>query len=111
MLPASAAAQDFGLGLQFGDPTGLTLEYGLSERSSIQGTLGFGDFGHPRTMITADWNYDLLEKRPNGKPIQLALYLGVGGALGFYADRDCYRDRVTDRRVCYEDDGGLGLFL
>ncbi len=105
---AQVSGHPFGLGLQLGDPTGITIEYGLDARSSLQGTLGWGGpYWRDRGMITLDWTYKLVPINPRSN-VKMDFYLGVGGAIGFYGGTSCYEDRFG-RRVCFND-AGFGLW-
>lgn len=100
--PAAAQSRNlvgrFGLGLQLGDPSGVTGKLWLSPRTALQGTLGvFGD-GFNSAAVTVDWVYELTSMRPAQGGVTFGLHLGAGGAMGFGG---CYR--AFGSRICDSD--------
>lgn len=68
----------FGVGFVFGDPTGFSWKYRISQSNAFDGALGFSPY-FDEWRLHADylWNaYPFNEKR-------LALYYGIGAAVGF----------------------------
>ena len=77
---ATPARADFGLGLFLGEPTGLDLKIGLSNRSGLDIVLGFdtyrdgrGGYGHLTYLVTPFVGH--------GDSVLIPLRLGIGGAL------------------------------
>ncbi len=82
MTTASAAAQeadDFGLGIILGDPTGVNGKYMLSPEMAIDAAIGFGIIGGGHLHIHSDflWQFDI-QQWPAGS---LDIYLGIGPKL------------------------------
>jgi Protein of unknown function (DUF3996)/Outer membrane protein beta-barrel domain len=96
------ANKTFGLGLEFGTPSGLTAKYFLNESNALQFGLGwyngyyndyyglhvYGDYlWHPLSLVSAS-------------AFELPLFVGVGLQFNSFEDR---RDRV------YDDGTGFGI--
>lgn len=86
-VPAPAwdrAERSFGLGLELGDPTGLSAKYYVGERYALQGGMGF--FGWP---WGSGGHLDLLYEFPGAirtknESFDLPLFVGVGSKGGGY---------------------------
>jgi hypothetical protein len=77
---ATPARADFGLGLFLGDPTGLDLKIGLSNRSGLDIVLGFdtyrdgrGSYGHLTYLVTP--------LVAHGDSVLVPIRFGIGAAL------------------------------
>jgi hypothetical protein len=92
------ANKTFGLGLMFGDPTGLSGKYYLGPDTAIDFGVGGGGYGyghrrglhihvdylwHPISLVSAD-------------AFELPLYFGVGGRLWHFDDYDNNNDPYDD---------------
>jgi len=75
---AKSQQKGFGLGIMFGEPTGISFKGWLSERSAIDGGLGWS-FAHEGSVhIHADYLYHFYDVFNTPR---LPLYLGVGGRI------------------------------
>jgi hypothetical protein len=75
---AKAQQSGFGVGLMFGEPTGLSFKGWISERSAIDGGLGWS-FAHDGAMhIHVDYLYHFYNVFDSPR---IPLYLGVGGRI------------------------------
>jgi hypothetical protein len=75
---AKSQKSGFGLGVMFGEPSGFSFKGWLSERSAIDGGLGWSFVHEGSVQIHADYLYHFYNvfETPN-----LPLYLGVGGRI------------------------------
>jgi hypothetical protein len=75
---AKSQKSGFGLGIMFGEPTGISFKGWLSERSAIDGGLGWSYANEGSVQIHADYLYHFYNvfETPN-----IHLYLGVGGRI------------------------------
>lgn len=106
---APAAAQftghGFGLGFQFGDPTGATGKVWLDDTNALQFGAGFRSSFHGKPYGTAwpvgsfDWVHHFGRFGPRSKKVRFRMHVGVGGAAGFMDRGACYYD-VFDRKYC-----------
>jgi hypothetical protein len=83
----SIFAQDkgFGLGLVFGEPTGLSAKLWTSERTALDAAVAWSFVGSGWMHIQADFlmhNYELIEVSEGALPF----YYGVGAFLGLSTD-------------------------
>ena len=75
---AKAQQSGLGVGLMFGEPTGLSFKGWISERSAIDGGLGWS-FAHEGSVhIHADYLYHFYSVFDSPR---IPLYLGVGGRI------------------------------
>ena len=85
----------FGAGVIFGEPTGLSLKYWLSDALAIDGAAGWSAADHTDFYLHSDvlWhNFDLIPVSHG----RLPFYFGVGGLLRF---RDDNQDNQVGIRV------------
>jgi len=77
---AKAQQDGFGLGLIFGDPTGISMKYYYNEENAVDGAVSW-NFNGNWFNIHADWlhHWYLIDVSQG----ELPLYAGVGGRLGF----------------------------
>jgi hypothetical protein len=73
----------FGLGLYFGQPTGITARYFFDETSSVTGTLAFS-IGSNSINLQGDYNYHfrkvlMIEKEEIIPSIGIGAYFGIAG--------------------------------
>lgn len=75
---AKSQKSGIGLGIMFGEPTGLSFKGWISERSAIDGGLGWSFVNEGSVQIHVDYLYHFYNvfETPN-----LPLYLGVGGRI------------------------------
>jgi hypothetical protein len=75
---AKSQKSGFGLGIMFGEPTGVSFKGWISERSAIDGGLGWSFVNEGSVQIHADYLYHFYNvfETPN-----LPLYMGVGGRI------------------------------
>ncbi|MFC2142096.1 hypothetical protein ACFLR7_04090 [Acidobacteriota bacterium] len=75
---AAAPDHGFGLGVLFGEPTGIGLKYWLGSRTAIDGGIAWSFSGDDSLHIHLDYllhNFNLFKLKKG----QLALYYGIGG--------------------------------
>ena len=73
----SSAEGKFGIGVVFGEPTGVAWKYRINYINAIDGSIGFSPYDRARVNIDFLWHSHPF----NGG--QLALHYGVGSAFGF----------------------------
>ncbi len=100
-------ANEFGLGLIVGEPTGPTGKLWLSHESAVDFGLAFS-FDH-YTLIYSDYLYHFPGAFGASSPFaaRLVPYIGIGGAMAFASDRDHGNDRPYFGRG--RDTFGLGI--
>jgi hypothetical protein len=80
-----AKAEDFGLGVILGSPTGLSLEYSLGSDNSIHAALGLEGFNNRGRdddfYVHVVWKYYLAELASTGD-FTLPFYIGIGPYIG-----------------------------
>lgn len=84
-LGMSAQDKGLGLGLIFGEPTGLSAKLWTSERTALDAAVAWSFSGVGWLHVQADFlmhNYDLIEVSKG----RLPLYYGVGAYLAFSSD-------------------------
>jgi hypothetical protein len=83
----------FGAGLIVGEPTGASLKYFLTDKTAIDGAIGWGFHDETDLHLHSDflWHLNDICSVPDG---QLSLYFGVGARVKF---RDNADDRVGVR--------------
>lgn len=80
---------DFGLGLQLGEPTGITGKYWVTNNQAIDGTVGWNIISDKFTL-QAGYLFGFPISVTTGS---LAAYVGVGGLMGggsYHADHPVY---------------------
>jgi hypothetical protein len=78
--PSSARAEGLGIGVFFGEPTGLDLKIDLQARSSLDIVLGATTFRDGRTNYGhLSYLYTLVAAR--GQSVVVPIRLGIGGAI------------------------------
>jgi len=82
---ATPARADFGIGLFLGDPTGLDLKIGLSNRSALDLLLGFNTFRDGRSSY-GHLTYLVTPVVAHGDSVLVPVRLGIGAAL--YGNRN-----------------------
>ena len=75
---AKSQQSGFGLGIMFGEPTGISFKGWISERSAIDGGLGWSYVNHGSVHIHVDYLYHFYNVIENPR---IPLYIGVGGRI------------------------------
>lgn len=108
-MPLHARAHDangFSLGLVLGDPSGLTLRSGLSDRTAIQAHFGFSLYPGDAFAVMVDWTYDAWDFLRGNPSAGMLFYFGFGGkAQWFTGHYYAYNKHGFDDRTHY----GLGV--
>lgn len=81
--PAQADHGPFGIGLIVGQPTGLTMEYGLSEHTALDMAIGWDLFYGRRFYVHLEFLY-FFPTLVQGSSVSLSAYLGAGGFFAGY---------------------------
>jgi hypothetical protein len=105
-LAAAAEAQgpkgrSFGFGLQFGDPTAVTLRWWTSKANSWDAAVGVSHLGNPHVHAGYLWHFnDVFDSRV------VSLYAGVGAMAGFGEKGDWVwsKGRKWNKDYWYYDD-------
>ena len=102
---AQWSGHEFGAGLRFGDPTGLTGKVWLDASSALQFGVGWHP-GYPRyrgyvyyypgPVVSADWVYSVTRFGPRSRKVWFGVHVGAGMALDFVAGH-CYYDALGHR--------------
>ena len=103
-----SAGEGFGLGVILGDPSGLTGKYWLGRDEAIDFHLAFDlddDDDHNTILLMADYlmHFDVFNLKTSN--VDLPIYVGIGGKLGFFE-----HDHDNDRHG-HDNDDELGLGL
>ena len=109
---ASARSQDlngFSLGLILGDPTGLTLRGGISEKSAIQAHFGFSPFPGDALVIMVDWTYDAWDFLRSNPTAGLLFYFGFGAKGEWFTGRYFLYEHHGHHDLPDRSHFGLGL--
>jgi len=77
---ANAQQDGFGLGLIFGDPTGISMKYFLNEENAIDGAVAWNLNGNWFNIHADYLHHWYLIDVSSG---ELPLYAGIGGRIGF----------------------------
>jgi hypothetical protein len=81
-LPSLASARGrVGLGLQLGEPTGVTLEVALTRMTALDLCLGLATFDRDLAYFHLQWVIVPFDLAGRGGSVDVPLYLGVGGAI------------------------------
>lgn len=102
--------REFGLGVMVGEPTGITGETWLSERTAFDFGAAWSVAGEDRFDLTADhlwYDFDALDT--DDAPI--AVHYGLGGRVGIEDDdEDRFGVRVPVGLTYFVNDARIGLF-
>ncbi len=106
--PSAARAQwnghDFGMGLRFGDPTGITGKVWLDGHSAVQFDVGwvarYNRFGYYSSApaLSFDWVYQFARFGPKSHKVWFGTHIGAGGSFGFVSD-NCFWDSFGNK-IC-----------
>jgi hypothetical protein len=86
ILPAIAAAQNLGLGVVLGSPTGLSLKYLLAKYSALSAHAGWSFTGNPGVHLTGDYQHlfpVVIETAEGAAISDFTPYVAVGGRFRF----------------------------
>jgi len=86
----------FGLGVMFGEPTGISFKGWISERSAIDGGLGWSYVHEGSIHIHVDYLYHFYNVFDNQK---IPLYLGVGGRIKLKNNNENNNSNNSDMRI------------
>jgi hypothetical protein len=95
-VSAKSQQKGFGLGIMFGEPTGISFKGWLSERSAIDGGLGWSFAHNGSVHIHADYLYHFYDVFNTPR---LPLYLGVGGRIKLQNTNDNNNNNNEDVRI------------
>ena len=110
ILPCRAlAGGPLGLGIVFGDPTGLSGKYWIDGRTSFDGVLGVGFNRHGHFTICVDWTHHWADLTPVQEG-RFLLGVGVGPiiSLGSRPDVGMRFKGLADYQF---DEAPIGVFL
>jgi hypothetical protein len=97
-----AHAENFGLGIILGDPSGLSGKAKFDDRHSVDGALAYSSGKHSGMQFHADYLWDRARSWGTTQG-PLDMYYGLGGRLISYNDRD------DKSQVSIGPRGSLGL--
>jgi len=86
ILPAIASAQNLGLGIILGSPTGLSLKYTMSKQSALAAHAGWSFTGDPGVHLTGDYQHlfpMVIETEEGATISDFTPYVAVGGRFRF----------------------------
>jgi hypothetical protein len=99
---ASDSRGTLGVGLELGDPSGLTIKYWTSHRTAFDGYIGGSYFGSPRIGVDYLWHF------PTRESNIVHFYAGLGGTIGFGNGHGIFW-RYNPGDFYYRSNDGLGL--
>src|SRR5690606_38103506 len=74
----TAAAQDVGLGLMVGEPSGLSAQFALTDADALNAAVGFSVFDDERLYIHLDY-IRVLAELVQTSSVAIPFYIGIGG--------------------------------
>lgn len=86
-LTSFAHAEDFGVGVILGDPTGLSAKMKLDGSHSVDGAFAYSSGKHTGAQFHADYLWDRARSWGTTQG-PLDMYYGLGGRLLSYDDKD-----------------------
>lgn len=101
MLPA-AQAEDFGLGVILGDPSGLSAKMKMDDRHSLDAALAYSSGRHSGLQLHMDYLWDRARSWGTTQG-PLNMYYGLGGRL------NSYDDHHRNSQLSFGPRGSLGL--
>lgn len=101
MMTSAAHAQDFGLGVILGDPSGLSGKMRMDGNHSLDGALAYSSGKHAGMQFHADYLWDRARSWGTTQG-PLDMYYGLGGRLISYNDDNKSQISIGPR-------GSLGL--
>lgn len=95
MMRNQGAAQDqgFGLGVIFGEPTGLSGKYWISQRNAVDGGLAWSFKKNGYLHLHGDYLWHFTGVFPDAD--RLVLYAGPGGRIGFAGTQSVIGIRIV----------------
>ena len=109
---AKSQQSGFGLGVMFGEPSGISFKYWLSERNAVDGGLAWSFIDNGSMHIHADYLYHFKDAFPAPN---LDIYLGIGGRIKFSGTGNSSDNRLGVRipvGLVYEfSDAPFDIFL
>ncbi|MGZ3745098.1 MAG: hypothetical protein ACXWRA_15000 [Pseudobdellovibrionaceae bacterium] len=102
MLPVAPAAENFGLGVILGDPSGLSAKAKLNEAHSLDAALAYSSGLHNGLQLHMDYLWDRARSWGTTQG-PLDMYYGLGGRL------ISYNDRHDNSQIALGPRGSLGL--
>jgi len=93
MLESMDIDQRFGAGVIFGEPTGVSLKYFLTEKTAIDGAIGWGFHRETDLHLHSDYLWHVHDFYPVSEG-QLSLYFGAGLRVKFRDGEDRIGVRV-----------------
>jgi hypothetical protein len=99
---ASESKGTLGVGLELGDPSGLTIKYWTSRRTAFDGYIGGSYFGSTRIGVDYLWHYPVRESNI------VHFYAGLGGTIGFGNGHGILWNYNTEN-FYYRTNNGIGL--
>jgi hypothetical protein len=90
----SSSSGNFGLGLMFGEPTGLTAKYWLNQRNALSMSAAFSPGDYFEALVDYTWNF--AGAFGTGTGAQFVPYIGLGAA--FFSDTSAYPWHTSDVR-------------
>jgi hypothetical protein len=86
IIPGLLSAQNLGLGVVLGSPTGLSLKYLLSRQSALAAHAGWSFIGNKGVHLTGDYQYlfpMVIETAEGASISDLTPYIAAGGRFRF----------------------------
>lgn len=78
---SGGGASSFGIGLIAGEPTGLSLAFGLNSRNTVQSHLSWS-LANDRARVSVDYLFTITELSAPDVNASFPLYVGLGGVIG-----------------------------
>lgn len=103
---APAYTPRFGVGINIGSPTGLSVKYWLNAQNAIAFNAGWSFWQEEHFHLTGDYLFHFRKAVPEDP--RFIPYLGVGGSLAF---RDHPHDPDTHVALGFRFGGGLEVLL
>lgn len=94
--------KDFGFGIIFGDPLGLTMKFWTTSENAFDVYIGSSYFGNLRVGADYLWHFDAF----NSSVVKM--YAGVGGVVGFGNGHGIWYKENKDK-FYYWNDNDIGI--
>lgn len=99
---AGSLNNEFGFGIQVGDPTAVTMKKWLNRENAFQISLGGGSFSGLRLTGDYLWEFDAFNSR------NFKVYAGPGAVIGLGKGSDAFYKQDEDNWY-YKNNSGFGL--